>query len=383
MTEASRRPRGREDKDVVAPIHRSSTYRLDDEAYDLLESHRGQDALVYTRWGNPTNDACAARIAELEGAEKGLMAASGMGAITSTVLGLLPEGGRLLATPVLYGGTRGLFDKDVARFGFDVAYADPADPDAFAEAVAADGGADLVYTEPITNPLVRVVDVPEVARAARDAGATCVVDSTFATPVLFRPLEHGADVVVHSATKYLGGHGDVVAGWVGTDADRWDRIWSTLINLGPCADPGAAFLVHRGVKTLRARVERHCDNAQAVAEFLAERSGVEAVHYPGLPDHPDHGLASKMFDVGFGGMLAFDTGDYDRARRALSRLEVFHEAASLGGVESLASMPVNTSHVHMEKAERERIGITEGLVRLSVGIEPAEALVEDLDRALG
>lgn len=366
-----------EDRDVALPIHRSATYRLDDEDYEKLESGRAAETTIYTRWGNPTNRAVGARIADLEGAEKGQMTASGMGAIASTVLGLLPEGGTLLATPVLYGGTRGLFDDLLARLGFGVRY-EEAGTEAFAQAAE---DADLIYTEPITNPLVRVIDVPAIARTAREAGGDLVVDNTFPTPVLFRPLEHGADVVVHSATKYLSGHSDVVAGCIATDEERWERIWDAVTHLGPTLDPAGGALVDRGLKTLDLRVERHCDNAQAVAEHLADHAAVEQVHYPGLPDHPDHDRARKLLD-GFGGMVAFDVGDGDRAKAVMRDLEVFIEAPSLGGVESLVSMPANTSHVYLDAKDRRALGIADGLIRLSVGIEPVDELIGDLDRAL-
>lgn len=364
------------DDDLALPIHRSATYRLSDDDYADLEAGRGQDALVYTRWGNPTNDAVAAEVADLEGFEEGMMTASGMAAIAQTLIGLLPSDGAVAATPVLYGGTRGLLDEELARLGIEVRYGDPGD----GLADAADG-ADVVYTEPITNPTLRVTDLPEVAAIADEADATLVVDSTFATPELLTPVDHGADVVVHSATKYLAGHSDVVAGCLATDGDRWDRIWSSMIHLGGCLDPGAAYLVGRGLKTLTVRMERHCDNAQAVAEFLADDPRVEAVHHPGLPDHPDHARAAKLLD-GFGGMVAFDAGSLDEGRRVLGGMEVFAEASSLGGVESLASMPALTSHRGMDPDERRELGIADGLVRLSVGIEPVQALLDDLDGAL-
>jgi cystathionine gamma-lyase len=315
----------------------------------------------------------------LEGCERALVTASGMGAISSVVLGLLSKGDRILSTHDLYGGTYGLF-QTLPNFGIGVDYVDQTDPGDVASHVRKETR--LIYLESVTNPTLRIAALDEIGKVAKERSLPIAIDNTFPSPINLRPVEHGAHIVIHSATKYLCGHSDIIAGVVASDAKAMDSVLRSSIRLGPTLDPHAAFLLARGMKTLALRMERHNSNALAVAEFLSEHPRATNVIYPGLRSHPQHALAKRMLD-GFGGMVTFDVkGGLKDALRFLDSLSVFAPATSLGGVESLASMPVNTSHAHVPKKEREAMGISDSTVRLSVGIEDVDDIIEDLASAL-
>ncbi|HEV8113923.1 MAG TPA: aminotransferase class I/II-fold pyridoxal phosphate-dependent enzyme [Planctomycetota bacterium] len=367
-------------REVVAPIAQTSTFLLDDESYARMLSGRVDEALIYTRIRNPTLDAVQRRIAALEGAEACLVFASGMAAIHSSVMSLVRSGSRIVAHKELYGSTWDLLANFLPPLGIETVLADLNDEGDRSRALR--GGAALVYCESISNPTMCVADVPAIARAAHAAGAKLVVDATFATPMLQRPLALGADLVVHSATKYLAGHSDLIGGAACGSTAAMRGVFRWLQLGGGCMDPHAAFLLDRGLKTLPLRMRAHVENAGRLATRLAEHPRVTQVLYPGLPAHASHALARDVLS-GAGGMLAVVVAGGDAAAlRFVRALKLALEASSLGGVETLVSLPFNTSHVKLSEAERAAAGIPPGLVRVSVGIEDVEDLIEDFEQAL-
>lgn len=369
----------KENDPVIPPIYQSSTFVLGRKAYEAFETRDFSQVNVYTRLGNPTLRTVEEKIASLEGCESGLVVSSGMGGISSVIFAMIDHGSRVLATRDIYGGTYGLF-KELPRYGITVDYADQTDPDGFVAHIKKE--TKLIYLESITNPTLKIAPLNELVKVSKETGIPIAIDNTFATPYNLRPFEHGVDIVIHSATKYLNGHSDIIAGAVATSRKYMEPIRDMAVHLGTTLDPHAAFLLLRGLKTFALRMERHNSNAMAVAEFLSEHPKVRRVIYPGLPAHPQHELAKRMLR-GFGGVVTFDLdGSMSDALRFLDSLKVFAQATSLGGVESLASMPVNTSHAHIPEGERLRMGISDSTIRLSVGIEDADDLIEDLDSAL-
>lgn len=365
---------------VGTPIYQASTFRLDDAMYRAIAEGRGRDGYIYSRYANPSQRAVQAKIAALEGAEDALVFSSGMAAIASACAALTESGDHILASRDLYGGTLTLFRDQLPRWGRSASFADLRDPAALAAALRPTTR--ILYVESISNPTLRVADLPALAALARAHGLLLVVDSTFATPLGIRPLEHGADLVIHSASKYLNGHDDLIAGAVAGRRELSDRIWPQLKSLGGCLDPHACFLLERGLKTLAVRMRAHEESAIAVAGFLETHPAVRRVFHPRLPSHPDHALAARLLDNA-GGMVSFVlAGGDEAALRLCRRLRLAREATSLGGVETLISLPHNTSHVAMSPAERRTAGIEPGMARLSVGIEDPADLVEDLRVAL-
>ncbi len=353
---------------VNTPVVHSTTYRYPEDAHGQPATH------IYTRYSNPTTEAVESKLAALEGADGALLFASGMAATHAAILALMPEPGVIAHQQGIYGGTTALFNDVLAPQGYTFVVLDAVDP------VIPDD-AQLVWMESITNPLLRVADVSLWAERAHDVGARLIVDATFATPCVHRPLEHGADLVMHSASKYLNGHSDVTAGVLAfQNADR-DALWHARRNLGATLDPAAASLLGRGMKTLAVRLERHQENAMRIATELANIPSVAAVHYPGLSSHPDHATAARVLD-GYGGVVTFDVGSHEAAKAFRQRIQVIVPAASLGGVESLASLPMETSHAYATPDQRRTEGIADGLVRLSVGIEDADDLIADIRGAL-
>jgi cystathionine beta-lyase/cystathionine gamma-synthase len=357
---------------VVAPIFQSANYLMADET--------SYDALRYIRLSNsPSHLTLHARLAAIEAGEAALVTASGMAAITTTILTFVGQGDHLLAQNTLYGGTQSFLDHDAPRLGIGYSPVDAADPSSWEGALRPETR--VFFVESISNPLMEVGDLRAVVDFARRHGLMTIIDNTFATPVNFRPLEIGFDVVVHSATKYLNGHSDVVAGVLIGSEETVEKVRQRLLHFGGSADPHTCFLLERGLKTLVLRVERQNENALALAEFLDGRSEVRRVKYPGLVSDPAHHLAAELF-TGFGGMLAFYLDGVERAERFLERVTIPLHAPSLGGPETLVVRPARSSHLGQTPEERERLGITDDLVRVSVGIEKVEELMGDFARAL-
>lgn len=360
---------------VVAPIFQSANYLMaDEEAYD---------AVRYIRLSNsPNHHLLQARLAVLESGEAALVTASGMAAITASILAHVRGGEHLLVQKTLYGGTQSFLDHDAPRFGIQTSVIDLADPQgalAWREHLRPETR--MIYLESISNPLVEVGDLSGVVRFAREHGLLTVIDNTFATPVNFRPLEIGIDLVVHSATKYLNGHSDIVAGAVIGSRERIEPVRRLQLHLGAALDPHACFLLERGLKTLGLRVRRQSATALRLAEVLAARPEVREVRYPGLESDPGHRFAERLFS-GFGGMFSFYLESAEAAERFLSRVRIPVHAASLGGVESLVVRPSRSTHLGQTLAERDKLGITDDLVRVSVGIEDPDELQADFEQAV-
>jgi len=358
---------------VAMPIFQSSTYE-----YTGASSYHD---LKYIRLSNtPNHRVLHAKLAAVESAEAALVTASGMAAISTTLLALLRAGDHLLVQSCLYGGTHNFITQDFPALGLSVDFIDADAPDSWAHALRPETRA--IYVETMTNPLLQIGDLEAIPRFAREHGITSIIDNTFASPVNFRPAEHGYDLSLHSCTKYLNGHDDIVAGAVIGRAPLVERIAQKLGHLGGSLDPHAAFLLHRGMKTLAVRVRHQNRSAIEIARFLAAHPRVVAVNYPGLESHPRHERARRLFE-GFGGMLSFELeGGVAFADRVLGGLELPISAPSLGGVETLITRPATTSHSGMTAEERKQLGIADGLIRLSVGVEATEDLIDDLGRAL-
>jgi methionine-gamma-lyase len=362
----------------ATPIVQTSTFGYGSFARGERLFTGEEEGYLYSRVGNPTVAALEAAVADLEGAEAAVAFSSGMAAISALMLTVLTPGDRVAYLGPLYGGSEGLFYDVLQRFGVQI---DALSDDHLAAGLHEDTR--VVYLETPTNPTLRLHDLRAAAAAARSVGALCVADNTFATPILTRPREHGVDVVVHSATKYLGGHGDALGGVLAGPRELMDEVrMEGLRHLGGALGPQEAFLLLRGVKTLPLRIERHVANAARVARALREHAGVATVHWPGFEDHPEHDLARRQMD-GFGGMVSLELpGGRAAAGRFLDRLTLFTQAVSLGDVESLATHPASTTHQLLDPELRAREGVSDGLVRLSVGVEDPDDLVEDVRHAL-
>jgi len=355
---------------IMTPVYLTSTYVQDGPGV-----HKGFE---YSRTRNPTRDALEGCLAALEGARHGLAFASGLAA-TDCILHLLDAGDHVLSSDDVYGGTFRIFDKVFRRLGVEFSYADMSEASNVEKGLRKNTR--LVWIESPTNPMLKLVDLSAVSRMARAAGARTVADNTFATPWFQRPLEHGIDIVCHSTTKYLNGHSDVVGGAVLTsDAQLHERLHFLQNAVGGVPSPMDSFLVLRGLKTLHVRMERHAQNAMEVARYLKGHPQVEKVVYPGLPDHPQHELARRQMK-GFGGMLTFVIrGGLEAARTFLGAVRIFACAESLGGVESLIEHPAIMTHASVPRETRERLGIADGFIRVSCGIESAQDLLADLER---
>jgi cystathionine beta-lyase/cystathionine gamma-synthase len=367
-------PRPRDRGAVSLPIYQSSTY----EYAGATDYHD----LQYIRLNNtPNHAALHAKLSALEGTEQALVTSSGMAAISSTLLSLLAAGDHVIAHDGLYGGTFDLLTKDLPRLGITASFVDASRPETWAAATTPRTRA--FYVETITNPLTQVVALDDVARFARERGLVSVIDNTLATPIQFRPVEHGFDLVVHSATKYLNGHSDIVAGVVAGRGELVGQVKRKLDHLGGALDPHACFLLHRGLKTLALRVRYQSQSALEIAGYLERHPAVGRVHYPGLERHPHHARA-RQWMTGMGGLLSFElTGGVAAADAMIRRLTIPLSAPSLGGPETLITRPAQTSHAGMPAESRHRQGITDGLIRLSVGLESTQDLIDDFAAALG
>jgi cystathionine beta-lyase/cystathionine gamma-synthase len=362
---------------LATPIFQTSTFEVTDNDEQLRATHTDH---FYTRYGNPTNTVAEETVAELEGVDAAQTFASGMGAITTTIMALLKAGDHIVAQRDIYGGTTKFLSQWLPKFGIETTLVDTTDYEQHERAIRPN--TKLLYLESPTNPTLRVVDLKKVAALAKQHKLLSMIDATFGTPINQHPAQFGIDLVMHSGTKYLGGHTDLICGVVAGRRDLIEKIHSTRTTLGNCMDPHASWMLVRGLKTLAVRVARQNENALRVAEFLAQHAKVRNVHYPFLKSHPQYAVARTQM-TGGGGMVSFEVeGTGEDARRASESMRLFTLAPSLGGVESLVSIPVLTSHAMIERAQREKMGVTEQMIRLSVGIENADDLIADLEQAL-
>jgi methionine-gamma-lyase len=368
---------------VGVSIARTSNFTFDSTETMKLVAEGKASAYVYTRQGNPTLEIAEKKIAALERAEAAVVAASGSAAISGALLSMLRAGDEVIATRQIYGGSYRLLRDFLPKYGIAVRFVE-ADPSGIERMVSP--RTKVLYVETPTNPALRLVDLRKAAAFAKEWGLVSMVDNTFASPVLQKPIEYGFDVVLHSGSKYLSGHSDVIAGAAAGSAEVIGQMRRTIVELGGTMDPEAGFLLIRGMKTLEVRVERQCENAMKVAQFLEKHPKVARVHYPGLRSHPDHALARRQMRQ-FGAMMAFEFKGSQKAglaaaRRFCDRVQIFLLAASLGGTESLVVLPIYTSHVNMSEQELRGAGVQPSTVRVSVGLENARDLIEDLRQAL-
>jgi cystathionine gamma-lyase / homocysteine desulfhydrase len=356
---------------VSFPIYQVSTYKQED-----VGVHKGYE---YSRTGNPTRFALEELIKDLEEGRRGFAFGSGMAAITAVMM-LFSSGDHIILTDDVYGGTYRVMNKVLNRIGIESTFVDTTDLDAIKAAIQPNTKA--LYIETPTNPLLKVTDIKESAQLAKEHDLLTIVDNTFSTPYWQTPLALGADIVLHSATKYLGGHSDVVAGLVVVNDDQLaDDLHFVQNSTGGILGPQDSWLLIRGIKTLGLRMEAHEANTKKIVEFLSENESVKKIYYPGLETHPQHDIAKQQAE-GFGGMVSFDVGSAEKAAEVLGRVKYFTLAESLGAVESLISVPAKMTHASIPAERRAELGITDGLVRISVGIEDAEDLIEDLKQAL-
>lgn len=366
---------------LTPPIYQTSVFVFDDlERVEAVWEGK-EPGFVYGRYGTPNHAMLETILAELEGGEAAVACASGMGAITALVLGLFSRGDHLVAARDLYGSTTALFGDEVRRLGIEVTFVDAADPRQVFAALTPRSRA--VFVEALSNPLLRLADIEALAAGLAPRGIALIVDASLASPAVAKPLALGATAVLHSMTKLISGHGDVTAGIVVGSRALVDRVRAAMIRVGTNVSPFDCWLATRGVRTLHLRLERQCANALALARFLEERPEVARVHYPGLPSHPQHGLAKRLFKNGAGPILSFDLkGGVRAVEQLMSRLGMIEFAPSFGDVATTWTYPACTSHRRLEEKTRQAMGIGPGLVRLSVGIEAVEDLIADLAQAL-
>jgi cystathionine beta-lyase/cystathionine gamma-synthase len=361
---------------LSTPIYQTSTFEVTDTDQQVRATPTD---MFYTRYGNPTHTVAERAIAELEGADAALLFASGMGAITTSVLALLRSGDHIVAQRDIYGGATKFLSYWLPKLGIETTFVDTTEYDQHARAIRPN--TKLLYLESPTNPTLRVIDLRKVAALAKQHNLLTLIDSTFATPINQRPADFGIDLIMHSGTKYFGGHSDLICGIVAGRRDLIEKIHETRTTLGGTMDPHAAWLLLRGMKTLAVRVQRQNDNALRIAQYLAQHPRVRRVHYPFVEGHPQRALAMEQMNGG-GGVLSFEVdGTGEDARRLAEALHLFTLAPSLGGVDSLVTIPVLTSHAMISAEQRQKMGVTEQLIRVSVGIENADDLIADLEQA--
>jgi cystathionine beta-lyase/cystathionine gamma-synthase len=367
-------------KPVIPPVHLTATYKFEnsDELIDVVQNHSGY---IYSRWDNPTVVNVENVLAQIEGYDRALGFGSGMAAITTAIMAHIQSGSRIVATREIYGATFEFLNDILPQLKVETVFVNCWKKSEMLAEI--DKGVSILYLETPTNPLLRVADIKPLAEAAHQKGALVILDSTFASPLNQHPADLNVDIVIHSATKYIGGHHDITAGFACCNQPHYDRLWTYRKILGGIMDPMTAFLALRGIQTLELRIQRHNGSAMKIATFLEEHQKIKTVHYPGLTSHPDHEIAQRQM-TGFGGMLSFEVnGDFDQTKHFMDHLKVIKLATSLGGVSSLANQPITNTHVALSPENRAKAGISESLVRLSVGVEKADLLIEDLGQALG
>jgi cystathionine gamma-synthase len=366
-------------KPVIYPVHLTATYKFD-KSDDLIDVVQNRSGYLYSRWDNPSVVEVEKELAALEGYDKALGFGSGMAAITTAIMANINAASRIVATRELYGGTFEFFKDVLPKLNIETVFVNCGDTGLLLKEI--EKGVDVLYLETPTNPLLRIVDIKPLAAAAHKQGGVVMLDSTFASPINIRPLDLGVDVVIHSATKYLGGHHDITAGFLCCNRQHYDNFWTYRKILGGVMDPLTAFLALRGFKTLELRIQRQNQSAMRIAAFLETHAKIKTVYYPGLSSHPDHEIAKRQLS-GFGGMLSFEVdGNFNQTKGFMDRLEVIKLATSLGGVTSLANQSITNTHAALSPQDRCKAGISESLVRLSVGIEAVETLIDDLREAL-
>jgi methionine-gamma-lyase len=364
---------------VVTPIYETSVFAFSStkELIDVMSEKA--EGYIYTRYGNPTVRTVERKMAELEGAEDVAVFSSGMAAIATTIFTLVSSGDHVVSTRDIYGGTLAFLKDVLPKFGVEVSLVEATDFDEIKLAIRKN--TKVIYAEMPTNPTLKLVDVSKVAKLCKKKGITVAIDSTFASPYNLKPIQLGVDVVVHSATKYLGGHNDLTAGVVGGCESFVQKLKEMRKHLGGTLDPFAAWLLLRGSKTLGLRMERHNSNGMRVAKYLEKHPKVKRVYYPGLPSHPQYSIAKRQMK-GFGGVVSFEIdGDFEKTMKCVDNLKLCYLAASLGGAETLATQPVTCSHYFVSAEDRKKAGITDQLVRLALGIEDHEDIIADLEQA--
>jgi len=365
---------------VVSPIYETSVFAFKStkELIDVINEKA--EGYIYTRYDNPTVRAVERKVALLEKAEDAAAFSSGMAAVTSTIFTLVSSGDHVISTMDLYGGTLTFFQEILPRLGVSVSFVEATSPAEIEKAVRGNTG--VIYAETPTNPTLKVADLQKIAALAKKNGVTTVIDSTLASPYNLRPIEFGIDIVVHSATKYLGGHNDVTAGVVCGSKNFIQNLKKTRKIFGGTLDPIAAWLLLRGLKTLALRMERHNQNGMLIAKYLEKHPKVKKVYYPGLPSHPQHSIAKRQMR-GFGGVVSFEIkGDFEKTVKFAESLKLCALAASLGGTETLVTQPATSSHYFISPEQRRKAGITDQLIRLALGIEDPEDIISDLEQAL-
>jgi methionine-gamma-lyase len=366
---------------ATLPIYQTSTFAFKDAQHgaDLFAGE--EEGYIYTRIGNPTINGLENKLAALENGYRGLALASGMAAVTTVYSTFLKQGSHIVCTDAVYGPSRGVLESHYAKFGVEASFVDTANLEEVAKAIRKN--TKVVYIETPANPTISLTDIEEVAKIAHQHNCIVVVDNTFCSPALQKPIDLGADVVLHSLTKYINGHADIVGGaLIAKDENHYNRLRKTMVLMGGNMDPHQAYMVYRGVKTLTLRVEKAQENAQAVAEFLEKHPKVAWVKYPGLKSFPQYELAKKQMD-GPGSMISFEVkGGFEAGKTLMNNVELSMLAVSLGGVESLIQHPASMTHASIPREKQEQAHITQGLVRFSVGIENVEDIINDLDQAL-
>ena len=366
-------------KPVIPPVHLTATFKFE-KSDDLIDVVQNRSGYIYSRWDNPSVVEAENVLAQMEGYDRALGFGSGMAAITTAIMANIKAGSRVVATQEIYGATFELLNNVLPKLNIETVFVNCWNTRQLLKEI--EKGLSVLYLETPTNPLLRVVDIQPLARLAHEKGAIVLLDSTFASPINQHPLDFGVDVVIHSATKYIGGHHDITSGFVCCNERHYESIWAYRKIIGGIMDPLTAFLALRGMQTLEIRVQQQNQSAMVVAEFLDAHKQIRKVHYPGLISHPDHDTAKRQMH-GFGGMLSFEVdGDFDKTKHFMDRLKFIKLATSLGGVSSLANQPITNTHAALSPENRSKAGISESLVRLSVGIEKVELLVEDLKQAL-
>ena len=368
-------------KALGTPIYQSSTFYLSDNQYDSIHEGRARDEMIYTRYGNPSQWAVQEKISALENAESSIVFASGMAAISSAIFSVMEKSAHMVTSRDLYGGTYNLLYEDLQRFGMSVSFVSPTNISEIEAAITDD--TKLLYFESLTNPLLKLVPIEELVALGKKYKLRVIIDNTFLTPYNLRTLELGVDLVVNSGTKYLGGHSDLVAGTVSGSRKLMDAVWVQMLKNGGSLDPHACYLLERSLKTFALRMRAHDQNAKEFSVFLENHPKVKRLYYPGSENYPQHVLSKKMLKGKCSGLMSFEVEGGDKAaHHLLDNLKLAKQATSLGGVESLISLPYNTSQASLTKNQRKAIGINDGLVRFSVGVEDIEDLIKDFNSVL-